>query len=319
MARDRDYQKLPGRGRGVLSYHTLWLGPGHLLAVESSGYRETYTRVELNDIQAIVVRRTNTMFVRAAVVGSIFLLLVLASAATEYGARVGWGIMAGLVFPFLLLDLVLGPTCEAELRTPVQLLVLKSLRRWRKAQKALDRLSPLIEETQGLLLSEVLEAGYRDIASLPAAPSSASRSARRSPLRGSTSPTLHTVLAMLIVVEIPLSIAQGFDLFTWLDVVAAVLFLSEIGVAIAALVRQGEMGPSPALRVWMWLTAGYLLATGFVGMIYSTWAEMVAAVNGDLGAPIAIWPYLVVAVGFGGLLAAWIILELRRKRSLGET
>src|SRR5262249_54585927 len=64
--KEKTYQSLPGRGRrsGFVSFGiasgwcSLWLGPDHLLAVDSKNYQEEYKRFYYRDIQAFIARRT---------------------------------------------------------------------------------------------------------------------------------------------------------------------------------------------------------------------------------------------------------------------
>jgi len=46
------YRRLPGNAAALASYHRLWLGPDHLLAVRSVGFSEEYKRFYFSDIQA---------------------------------------------------------------------------------------------------------------------------------------------------------------------------------------------------------------------------------------------------------------------------
>ena len=59
----REYRKLPGIGRDVATYSRLYLGPGHLLVVNSTGFTESYKRFYFQDIQAIVLCRTRSRLI----------------------------------------------------------------------------------------------------------------------------------------------------------------------------------------------------------------------------------------------------------------
>jgi hypothetical protein len=317
MARNREYRKLRGRGRGVATYHTLWLGPGHLLMVESSGYREIYTRIDLGDVQSIVIRRTNTMFVRAGITAFVLFLLGSAMVLAPSEFRIFWGILAVLTSAVLLFDLLFGPTCSAELRTPIQNLRLHSLRRVRVAQKVVSTLRPLIEQAQGSVSEEQIRQGYSDVAPLPkVAPPVLSTG--RPERQGSTSPVLHTVLAALLLIEIPLSLTQGaFESNTWLSAAGMLMFLAEVGVALAAAIRQGKRGPSKGHRVWVWVTLAYLVFAMVGGMIYGVVLGFNSIVDGGSVESGIAWVSGVYAIGVSGLLAFWVVLELRRRRAGG--
>src|ERR1017187_936684 len=51
------YRKLPGDFRGFFRRNTLWLGPDHLLLVDSTRFSETYKRFYLRDIQTVIIRK----------------------------------------------------------------------------------------------------------------------------------------------------------------------------------------------------------------------------------------------------------------------
>ncbi|HWI55617.1 MAG TPA: hypothetical protein VNZ22_00220, partial [Bacillota bacterium] len=42
----------------VAARSSLWLGPDHLLCIETTGYTETYKRFYFRDIQAVLIRQT---------------------------------------------------------------------------------------------------------------------------------------------------------------------------------------------------------------------------------------------------------------------
>jgi hypothetical protein len=164
----------------------LWLGPDHLLSVDSSGYTESYKRFYFRDIQAFVVRKTKRYQVLNIIVGIVLLALLLltvaivpktASAWTSEGpaASIVLGIIIGLFFVFLMLNLIAGPTCKTFLRTAVQIEELPPLSRVRKTQHVLKKIHPLIVAAQGGELSaEAISAQMREWNEPPsAAPSPA--------------------------------------------------------------------------------------------------------------------------------------------------
>ena len=53
------YRKMPGTGGGLFHRSTLWLGPDHLLLVQSTPVSETYRRFYFRSIQNVTVRKTN--------------------------------------------------------------------------------------------------------------------------------------------------------------------------------------------------------------------------------------------------------------------
>jgi hypothetical protein len=172
----KEYRRLPGRGirrQGFLSVTVsarrtrLWLGPDHLLAVDSQWYSEDYRRFYFRDIQAIIIRKTINGKAINLAMGLAGALTTLGATVTTDGIRIFWGILAGLFLLFLSLNFLAGPTCNCRMQTAVQTEDLPSLGRLRRARKVLRRLRPLIVEAQGELKPE-------DISSLMAQPESPS-------------------------------------------------------------------------------------------------------------------------------------------------
>src|SRR6058998_3858024 len=69
--REKDYRKLPGLGRDVVSISRLYLARDHLLVVNSNGYIEEYKRFYFQDIQAIIIRKSITGQVWNWVLGAL--------------------------------------------------------------------------------------------------------------------------------------------------------------------------------------------------------------------------------------------------------
>jgi hypothetical protein len=133
----------------------LWLGDDHLLAVDWDGSREFYKRFRYQDIQTIIVQRTNEGKIVNALLGGIVLLF--GGFGLTAGDAVGMTILfviAGLFGLILLGNVISGPTCKCQLRTAVQTEELHSLTRLPNVRKALDRLRPLVIAAQGPLTPE---------------------------------------------------------------------------------------------------------------------------------------------------------------------
>ncbi len=166
---EKEYQRLTrARARSAfavasMSRSSLWLGKDHLLCVDSSGYSETYKRFYFRDIQAISIQRTERRQWWTIILGFFaflfFMLTVVGTPKTPparwSGGEIAGGIflggLTGLFLLLLLINLSLGPTCKCLLRTAVQIEELPSLKRLRRARKALARLRPLIVAAQGEL------------------------------------------------------------------------------------------------------------------------------------------------------------------------
>jgi len=165
-----------GRGGSFVAFRSrssLWLGPEHLLAVDSNGYTENYKRFYFRDIQAFIVRKTRAFLVLNIIVGILALgSLILTLAILPKTAR-NWdddgpaffifGVITGLFLLVLVLNFIRGPTCKTFLRTAVQIEQLPSLNRVRKTRKVLKKIHPLIVAAQGgELTAESVSAQLRE-------------------------------------------------------------------------------------------------------------------------------------------------------------
>lgn len=169
------YQRLArARARGTFavafqSRASLWLGPDHLLCVDSSGYSETYKRFYFRDIQAVTMqeskRRTvwNVILAVPVVVSLAGLLTNLSSTPMNNAAAIVWLIFSVIFLVPLLTNNIFGSTCVCHLRTAVQIEELPSLCRVRKTRRVLDKIRPLIIAAQGGELSaEAVSTRMRD-------------------------------------------------------------------------------------------------------------------------------------------------------------
>lgn len=150
----RSYQKLTRAQAGLGRYSSLWLGADHILLVQSTGYREEYQRIQLGDIQAILVSvsdRRQNWAIAWGVVG-VIALLPLVVALFQYETPIFSAIFLGIAVVVFLINHLLGPTCRVSVVTRVQTTRFPLVRR-RKADKVLARLQPLIEAAQADLLT----------------------------------------------------------------------------------------------------------------------------------------------------------------------
>src|SRR5215210_953391 len=171
-ASTKDYRRLAGRGSktGIFAVarvsSRLYLGPDHLLNVETRGWTESYRRYYFSDIQALVVAKTKRALVWNIILGTLaaglgILLGVgwMGRATWDSSAYVGaWavGIFCAVFAVSFVVNLLRGPSCRATIQTAISNEVLPSLNRLRSAQKALALLQPQIEQAQGALASDEL-------------------------------------------------------------------------------------------------------------------------------------------------------------------
>jgi len=144
---------------------SLWLGPDHLLRIDSSGYTENYRRFFLRDIQAVIIRKTDGLQIRVLVHGVFVLIWVLSAlSAADPIWRGVWWTLTGVSLVLLVINLLLGPCCAFHIKTAVQNEAIPSINRLRKAREVLERLRPLLVSAQGQLSPEEILARYQPAA-----------------------------------------------------------------------------------------------------------------------------------------------------------
>src|ERR1700742_3857011 len=91
----------------VLARTSLWLGPDHLLRIESNGYSESYKRFYFRDIQGFIVQRTTRARSVSISLGAVtFLLLFLTVITSDPDGRTAM-LIAMAIFGLILLFYVL--------------------------------------------------------------------------------------------------------------------------------------------------------------------------------------------------------------------
>lgn len=147
-----DYRLLQKGNRGSGS---LWLGPDHLLTIESSGFlgsfTESYRRFDFKNIQAISYSRTRkgmwTSILLGVVLGVLSLVIVnLRDTPAAAGVLTACALV---ILAALVIHLARGPTCVCKLQTAVQLFRLKPVDRVRKAVRLVAQIRQLCVTHQG--------------------------------------------------------------------------------------------------------------------------------------------------------------------------
>ncbi len=145
-------------GAVAIGRSSLWLGPDHLLIIDSNGYTETYKRLYFRDIQAIAIvatrRRTiwNAVLAAPLVICAAFLITELASGAQFDIAPIAIESSIALILGIIMIvNSLRGRACLCEIRTAVQAERVPSICRMKIADRFLERIRPLIAASQGLL------------------------------------------------------------------------------------------------------------------------------------------------------------------------
>ena len=140
---------------------SLWLGPDHVLCIDSTGFTENYKRFYFRDIQGLIIRKTDRYKYWSLALGFLGVFLMVMGAVTTDGVgRIIVFSFAGFFCLCTVLNLALGPTTICYLQTAVQLEPLPSIHRLRKARKVLNRLRPMIAGAQGELRPEEIAAHF---------------------------------------------------------------------------------------------------------------------------------------------------------------
>jgi hypothetical protein len=269
------YKRLAGSRCSLGKWHTLWLGEDHLLAVESNGYSEEYTRYYLKEIQAIVTRRSSWGMVLNIIAATLVAISLFAGIGGYENGPSPVSVTAGIFGAFFLLlllwNLFRGPTCYCQLRTPVGIEKLHALDRIRSVRKVLEILRPLIGQLQGgITHEEIIEltGKYMDAppAATPAAigvkgADSAPPLAENtiSPYRGG----LHRAAFLLLIADAGLSLLQMLHNSKALVILSTFASITFLCLAIIVLAKQKVRPVSSPAR---WLTWGGL-ATMMAGSI----------------------------------------------------
>ncbi len=337
------YQRLPGTGyRQLVPYWAmvllffvigifvlalrgkrvqLWLGDDHLLVVDWDGAREYYKRIRYQDIQSIIIRRTNEGRIVNALLGGIVFLAALFGLVV--GDTVGTTILLVLAALFgliLLANWFSGPTCKCQLRTAVQTDELPSLTRLRQARKALERLRPRITTAQGTLTAEELsarmnEAGFGD--AQPAAGSGplATESAAMSPPPIPYRRKIHAVFLFILILDLPCTLAIEFFDGSASTSVGLLFIAVQVAVAVMALVQQQHTNLPTFLKripvvVLVSVGASILISVGYGVYLNSQGLDPTAAEHDAVGTTLTF-----VTTALNAILGVLGTMQLRRFRA----
>lgn len=139
---------MPGRTFFPFVTWSLWQGPDHLLWVSSAFFKERYYRFYYNDIQALVLQRTNTHLLWTFIWASLALLFGIISLAVSESFQISLAWSAVFIIA-LLINVSMGASCSVFIQTAVQRQKISSLRRLRKGNKTIALIKTLVEERQG--------------------------------------------------------------------------------------------------------------------------------------------------------------------------
>lgn len=277
-----EYRRLPGRGLRQIgriplarTSSRLYLGPDHLLSIDSSGYAEQYRRFYYADIQAILIRKTDLGRTWNFVWSVLALVSGLLALGVGFAAAIVFASVSAASVLSLLINLARGPTCQAHLRTAVHLEEMPSVNRLPIARKVLAAVKPRIEEAQGVLAPEVLAERLAQGATgaAVALPERAGKSvpwavpSRVPTVTSSYAGGWHRGLFALLLVD-----GAETALLLFLQHVSVILLASLLTgilsiVAILAVIRQQGSALSRLAKGIVWATLGYLGSNFVLGNV----------------------------------------------------
>lgn len=275
MARPANpYSKLPGRGMRRVFFAIgatrcrLWLGPDHLLSVDSTTASEEYHRFYFRDIEAFTIRRTPGRQVWNWVMGVLLFLTAGPfylgwRSSGEAGLVVTAMVFAGFWAVMILVNSLRGSTCRTHIRTAAQNEELPSLGRVPTARKVLARLQPLIVASQG-------EATPEEFAASPWITPEGARGpggVAPKPIRPAKG-WLHGSLFGLLILETILTIVAFLVFQEPVSALSLLMLLGGCVVCVTALVRQGESDLPDSVRLVTKLSLAYFLLKCFAGYVF---------------------------------------------------
>lgn len=149
MAERIQYRKLPGHRRGFIRGSSVWVGPDHLLAVNSLRFREEYKRYYFRDIQAITIAKRPRFHLstRAAGIGYFWLIAFAIFYRVPHGAVTVGATGIALVVAWAYVSALCS--CRCRIHTAVSQDRLPSVYRTWVARKFVDAVEPQISAIQG--------------------------------------------------------------------------------------------------------------------------------------------------------------------------
>jgi hypothetical protein len=275
--KEKIYRKLTGRGRSsrdFLSANTyqLAMGPDHLLQICSSRYTysESYKRFYFKDIQMFVMHQNQRRLylnLFAGILAAILFGIASLGASVwswEIEVVIMFGVLGAVPLICLLINSLLGPTCNCWLSTAVHLEELPSIKRVRRARKIIEQIKPLLSETQGVLSTEVLQQTQVEF-------ETKLKSKVEFPKIRDDKGTLHRIVfAMLIgngvieAIDLVFDVSKN-DLFLG---VWAVFGITMLVLLIVAVARQGKSNIPLNIRKVTTLALAYQITCLIVGIIF---------------------------------------------------
>jgi hypothetical protein len=165
------YTKLTGRNRRLFGHSQLWLGPDHILLVDSTRFAEDYKRFALADIQSIVVTEqpSNIVLQIVMILAALAWMSLWFAVDSKFG-KWFFEVSGALALLWPIVDIARGPLCRAFLYTRVSRELLEPVNRINASRRFLATVRPLIEAVQGVLPPQPFYAEIPSVSSEPPPP-----------------------------------------------------------------------------------------------------------------------------------------------------
>ncbi len=230
------YKKFSGKKRNFIGTDRIWIGPDHLLIVESTGISERYKRFFFKDIQAIRLIQTKNTIARFIFIAALFLVVGFLGVWAWHSSAQELAFFPAIAFLALLYYLIRmfikGPYCECWIYSSVQKEKIKPVTTLKTGKKLLDLLIPEIDALQGTLPAEIIHKER-----VTAKPSAILKHVVQKPLK-KISTVWHRMSFLLLMVHgIFLTLTIGFHPPVML-ITTSVLGLVALMLGIIAVVKQ---------------------------------------------------------------------------------
>ena len=225
-----------------------------------------------------MTRKTVSGKIYNGLLGAVTTLLLLPAIHLDGGASIFFYCTAAFFIIILVVNWLMGPTCQTRLRTAVQQETLPSLHRLKTATRVMDQLRLLIQAEQGKLTRESLLKGLPQIQKRDQNPVAPKKKPSLSTASGHASwrpkGRLHIYLMTLLFARTLLGLSEFYVNHMALTVVDMGIFLALFILAIIFLVRQYDPPRHTGMLVVAWSAVAYVGLSAisgyaiFIGMAF---------------------------------------------------
>jgi hypothetical protein len=264
--RRKIYKRLPGKRRLPFWTNSLWIGPDHLLSVDSRSVSENYKRFYYRDIQAIIIRKIDHWKITNIILGSISGIFFLLMLLLEGGWSIFLGVVWSLSFVVFLYYLIWGANCETHIKTAVQIERLPAFYRLRSLSRAMILLIQRIENAQGRLEREALMEN-RDESTGEILKTRQNQAFIQAVSSKDEKGGGHTILYILLSLYGILVVADMFYNHITYSIMSTLFSLSIGAFAIIALIKQSKSNLSSQLKKTTWIALAFVIIDFITGLI----------------------------------------------------